>query len=194
MMMRILSILPGFVGFLCITIMIASIIGFSTEEVVKDIPIVPCSEDEDIGCRVAMTNSDIEVPKAFNLLDIEVSVVWEESERSWFGVIQQYAELCEPDSNGLTNCTEVDFEEYIIAGGSNSDGELKFRMDAGDYRFITAGKDGSTISNQDASIEIEIHLNSALELIIGGIGVFLFLSATEMAFPLRELYRKFREA
>ena len=67
-------------------------------------------------------------------------------------------------------------------------------MESGDYRFITGGKDGSTISNLDAVIGIEIHLNSALELIIGGIGVFLFLSATEMAFPLRELYRKFREA
>ncbi|RJU83360.1 MAG: hypothetical protein DWB93_03500 [Candidatus Poseidoniales archaeon] len=194
MMMKILSILPGFVGFLCISIMIGSIIGFSTEQVVENIPIVPCSEDEDIGCRVAMTNSDIEVPQAFNLLDIEVSVAWEESERSWFGVIQQYDELCEPDNNGLTNCTEVDFEEYIIAGGSNSDGELKFRMEAGDYRFITGGKDASTISNQDALIGIEIHLNSIIELIIGGIGIFLFLSATEMAFPLRELYRKFREA
>ena len=194
MMMKILSILPGFVGFLCIGIMIGSIVGFSTEEVVNDIPIVPCSEDEDIGCRVAMTTADIEVPRAFNLLEIEISVEWEESERSWFGVIQQYNELCEPDNNGLTNCTEVDFEEYIIAGGSSSDGELEFRMESGDYRFITGGKDGSTISNQDAVIGIEIHLNSALELIIGGIGVFLFLSATEMAFPLRELYRKFREA
>ena len=141
-----------------------------------------------------MTTADIEVPRAFNLLEIEISVEWEESERSWFGVIQQYDELCEPDNNGLTNCTEVDFEEYIIAGGSSSDGELEFRMESGDYRFITGGKDGSTISNQDAVIGIEIHLNSALELIIGGIGVFLFLSATEMAFPLRELYRKFREA
>ena len=129
MMMKILSILPGFVGFLCIGIMIGSIVGFSTEEVVNDIPIVPCSEDEDIGCRVAMTTADIEVPRAFNLLEIEISVEWEESERSWFGVIQQYDELCEPDNNGLTNCTEVEFEEYIIAGGSNSDGELKFKMD-----------------------------------------------------------------
>lgn len=193
-MMKILSILPGFVGFLCIAIMIGSIIGFSTEEVVTDIPIVPCSEDENIGCRVAMTSSVIEVPNAFNLLEIKVSVDWEEAERSWFGVIQQYDQFCEPDSNGLTNCTEVDFEEYIIAGGSDSDGKLKFSMEPGDYRFITGGKDGSTISNQDATLVIEIHLNSAIELIVGGIGIFLFLSATEMAFPLRELYRKFRDA
>ena len=129
MMMRILSILPGFVGFLCIVIMIGSVIGYSTEEVVNDIPIVPCSDDDEIGCRVAMTSSDIEVPNAFSLLEIKISVTWEESERSWFGVIQQYDESCEPDSNGLTNCTESDFEEYIIAGGSNADGELKFEME-----------------------------------------------------------------
>ena len=194
MMMRILSILPGFVGFLCIIIMISSIIGYSTEEVVNDIPIVPCSDDDEIGCRVAMTSSDIEVPDAFSLLEIKISVIWEESERSWFGVIQQYDEACEPDSNGLTNCTESDFEDYIIAGGSNADGKLQFEMEPGEYRFITAGKDSSAISQQDASLQIEIHLNSIIELIIGGIGIFLFIGATEMAFPLRELYRKFRDA
>jgi len=194
MMMKILSILPGFVGFLCIAIMIVSLYGYTTEVIVSDIPIVPCSDDEDIGCKVAMTSSDIKVPNAFNLLEIDISVDWEESERSWFGVIQQFDEACEPDGNGLTNCTEADFTEYIIAGGSSSDGELEFRMEPGDYRFITGGKDGSAISNQDAVLGIEVHLNSIVELIIGGIGIFLFLGATEMAFPLRELYKKFRDA
>ena len=67
-------------------------------------------------------------------------------------------------------------------------------MEPQKYRFITGGKDSSTISNQDVSIEIEIHLNPILEIIIGGIGLFLFIGATEMAFPLREWFEKFRNA
>ena len=68
------------------------------------------------------------VTREKSLLEIKISVIWEESERSWFGVIQQYDEACEPDSNGLTNCTESDFEDYIIAGGSNADGKLQALM------------------------------------------------------------------
>jgi len=194
MMVRILSILPGFVGLLCIVILLGSIVGISQEVVKNDIPIIPCSEDEEVGCRIAMTSADIEVPNAFKLLEIDVSINWDEPDRSWFGVINEYPDVCEPDSNGLTNCTENDFEEYIIAGGSSSRGSLDFNMEPQKYRFITGGKDSSTISNQDVSIEIEIHLKPILEIIIGGIGLFLFIGATEMAFPLREWFEKFRNA
>ena len=71
-MMKILSIFPGFVGAICILILLGSIIGFSHQEKINDIPIVPCSDDEDIGCRIGMTSSDINVPNAFKLLQIEV--------------------------------------------------------------------------------------------------------------------------
>ena len=127
-MMKILSIFPGFVGAICILILLGSIIGFSHQEKINDIPIVPCSDDEDIGCRIGMTSSDINVPNAFKLLQIEVDVNWGEPDRSWFGVINKYPGACEPDSNGLTNCTEEDFEGLIIAGGSDSEGNLKFDM------------------------------------------------------------------
>jgi len=189
-MLRILSILPGLVGFICALILLGSIIGYSTEEDISDIPIVPCSNDDSIGCQVAMTKADIEVPNAFRLLDIDIGVDWNEPDRSWFAVINDYDIKCEPDDNSLTSCTESDFEKYIIAGGSQVDGEFNFKMEPENYRFITGGKDGSTISNQDINIKIEVHLNPLLEIILAAITLFLFIGATEMAFPIKKLFNK----
>jgi len=191
-MMKILSIFPGFVGAICIIILLGSIIGFSHQEKIYDIPIVPCSDDADIGCRIGMTSSDINVPNAFKLLQIEVDVNWGEPDRSWFGVINKYPEACEPDSNGLTNCTEGDFEGLIIAGGSDSEGNLKFDMHPNKYRFITGGKDGATISNQDVTLDIKVSLNSIIEILLAAVGLFLFIGATEMAFPIKKWFEKFR--
>ncbi len=194
MMLKILSILPGIVGTLCILILLGSLYGYSYEERINDIPIVPCSDDEEIGCRVGMTNADIEVPNAFSLLEIQIVVEWNEPDRSWFGVVHDYPKICEPDDNGLSNCTEQDFEGYIIAGGSSSTGLLKFEMEPENYRFITGGKQGSTLSDQDILLQIDVGLTSIIELSLGGIGLFLLLGATEMAFPFKEWFEKFRNA
>ncbi len=126
MMVRILSILPGFVGLLCIVILLGSIVGISQEVVKNDIPIIPCSEDEEVGCRIAMTSADIEVPNAFKLLEIDVSINWDEPDRSWFGVINEYPDVCEPDSNGFKKAT-FNLDEYC----GNADVKIRFVTDWG---------------------------------------------------------------
>ena len=77
MMVRILSILPGFVGALCAMIVVISLIGYQPAESGSEVPIVPCSEGE-IVCNIGMTGSDMEVPQAFMLLDIKLEVEWSE--------------------------------------------------------------------------------------------------------------------
>ena len=104
-----------------------------------------------------------------------------------------YFEECPPDSNGLTSCTSDDF--VFIAGGPDSpDGSLDFVLEPGKYRFVTAGKDGSTLDEQLVTIEPEIHLAGFVETLLALIGLALLLGASEMAFPLREMWKRFREA
>ena len=192
-MVRILSILPGLVGGLCVLMVLGSLIGIDVENSRTDVPIVPCTDDS-VGCPVGMTGEDLIVPPAFVLLEISMKLEWDEPDRSWIGVVDaKYEEDCPPDSNGLTSCTSDDFE--FIAGGPNSlDGSLEFVLEPGKYRFVTAGKDGSTLDEQLVTIEPEIHLAGFVEILLAAIGLTLLLGASQMAFPLREMWKRFREA
>ena len=191
-MVRILASFPFLVGGLCILITIGSLVGLDIDNSRTDVPIVPCS-DESVGCMVGMTTEDLEVPNAFILLEISMELEWDEPDRSWIGVISDYPEECEPDSNGLTTCTSDDFD--FVAGGPNSeDGSFKFILDPGEYRFVTAGKDGSTLDEQLVTINPEIHLASFVEIVLSAIGFILLLGASEMAFPIRKLWKRFRDA
>ena len=86
----------------------------------EQVPIVPCSDD-DSGCYVVMTVDDLDVPRAFRLLEITIHVEWDEPDRGWLGVVDSSAaEDCPPDSMGLTKCTEEEIEDFLVAGGSQN--------------------------------------------------------------------------
>ncbi len=192
-MVRILSALPFAVGSVCVILVLGSLLGIGLEESRTNVPIVPCTDDS-VGCLVGMTSDDMSVPTAFMLLEIRLTVEWDEPDRSWIGVIESPPpEGCDPDSNGLTSCTSDDF--VFVEGGPNSEGgTFEFTLKPGDYRFVTAGKDGSTLDEQIVTIETEAHLSSFVEIILGGIGIMLLAGAGEMAFPIRSLWEKFRDS
>tara|TARA_B100000575_G_scaffold66637_1_gene51270 strand:+ start:12285 stop:12860 length:576 start_codon:yes stop_codon:yes gene_type:complete len=191
-MVKILASFPFVVGGLCILIAIGSLVGIDVENSRTDVPIVPCS-DESVGCTVGMTTEDLEVPNAFILLEISMELEWDEPDRSWIGVISDYPNECEPDSNGLTTCTSEDFD-FVAGGPDSKDGVFKFTLKPGEYRFVTAGKDGSTLDEQLVTINPEIHLAGFVEIILLAIGFTLLLGASQMAFPLREMWKRFRDA
>tara|TARA_B100001109_G_C18863839_1_gene475654 strand:+ start:3145 stop:3720 length:576 start_codon:yes stop_codon:yes gene_type:complete len=191
-MVKILASFPFVVGGLCILIAIGSLVGIDVENSRTDVPIVPCS-DESVGCTVGMTTEDLEVPNAFILLEISMELEWDEPDRSWIGVISDYPNECEPDSSGLTTCTSEDFD-FVAGGPDSEDGVFKFTLEPGEYRFVTAGKDGSTLDEQLVTINPEIHLAGFVEIILLAIGFTLLLGASQMAFPLREMWKRFRDA
>ena len=57
-MVRILSILPGLVGGLCILMVLGSLVGINVDNSRTDVPIVPCTDDS-VGCPVGMTGEDL---------------------------------------------------------------------------------------------------------------------------------------
>ena len=122
MMMRILSILPAIVAFLCTIILLVSIVGYNPPSTRIEAPIVPC--DQDISCPVGMNDADLSIPSAFMLLDIKLEISWDEPNRGWIGVVDsKVAELCPPDSNGLTDCDSSEFDEYLVRWNSPPLGE-----------------------------------------------------------------------
>ena len=194
MMVRILSVLPMLVGLLCATMLVISIFGYSPPASGTEVPIVPCT-DSDIGCNVGMTQDDIDVPPAFILLDISLEVKWNEPDRAWLGVVDSKAkDDCPPDSNGLTQCTWEDMVVHKVAGGPDSDGSLVFEMGPGEYRFVTAGKDGSSLDSQQVTMSTSIHLNNIVEISLAVVSILLIAGAGEMAFPIRNLLNRFKNA
>ncbi len=193
MMVRVLSILPMLVGLLCALILVLSLIGYQTQDTGSQVPIVPCSAG-DSGCNVGMTVEDMEVPRAFGLLEITLDVKWQEPDRGWLGVVDSSAaEECPPDSStGLTMCTEEDIEEFLIAGGPENDGSMSFRVKPGSYRFVTAGYEGAGLDSQLVEMTSSIHLENFVEIILAGTSGLLLLGAGEMAFPIRNLLKRIR--
>ena len=191
MMVRILSVLPMLVGLLCALILVLSLIGYQTQATGNQVPIVPCS-DGDAGCNVGMTTEDMEVPRAFGLLEITLDVEWKEPDRGWLGVVDSSAaEECPPDgSTGLTMCTEEEIGEFLVAGGPQNDGSMSFRVKPGSYRFVTAGYEGAGLDSQMVEMTSSIHLENFVEIILAGTSGLLLLGAGEMAFPIRNLLKR----
>ena len=98
--MRILSILPGAVGVVCLLIGGISTIGISLDSERVQIPVVPCNDVSDEGCLVGMTGSDLDVPGGFALLDVKMAVDWSEPSKSWIGVVAvSYTHLTLPTND-----------------------------------------------------------------------------------------------
>ncbi|MEC7707206.1 MAG: hypothetical protein VX723_04560 [Candidatus Thermoplasmatota archaeon] len=196
MMIRILSILPAAMGVICAILVLVSLYSPTLESSRTDVPLVPCTDDS-AGCPVGLSGEDLSSPTAFILLDIEVTIEWEQFSTSWIGVIESPPpDDCEPDSNGLTTCTAEDFD--FIAGGAEEDGgSLTFDLKPGDYRFATASTDTSGLGGEQlVTITPEIALNPVVEILLAIVAILLLAGSGEM-FAHRSIMRawkRFKEA
>tara|TARA_B100001093_G_scaffold73225_1_gene63909 strand:+ start:10188 stop:10781 length:594 start_codon:yes stop_codon:yes gene_type:complete len=197
MMVRLLSVLPGFVGLLCVILLLGSLRGIDLPSERSVIDMVPCEfEDPDL-CLIAMT-PEISPPTIFGILDIDLQISWQEADDAWFAVVNSdAAEICPPDEESwLTECTVEDVENYIIIGGPNElDGQMTWNIKTDDYRIITGGREGADIGDQQAlTTSTQISLNWFVEFILALVSLTLFLGAGEMAFPIKKFFLKFRES
>ena len=191
MMVRLLSVLPGFVGLLCVMLLLGSLRGIDLPSERSVIDMVPCEfEDPDL-CLIAMT-PEISPPTIFGILDIDLQISWQEADDAWFAVVNSdAAEVCPPDEESwLTECTVEDVENYIIIGGPNElDGQMTWNIKTDDYRIITGGREGADIGDQQAlTTSTQISLNWFVEFILALVSLTLFLGAGEMAFPIKKFF------
>lgn len=191
MMIRILSILPAAMGVICAILVLVSLYSPTLDSSRTDIPLVPCTDD-DVGCPVGLSGDDMDSPLAFMLLDIEVTIEWDQFATSWIGVIESPPpDGCEPDSNGLTACTAEDFD--FIAGGPEEDGgSLTFDLKPGDYRFATASTETSGVGGEQlVTITPQIALNPIAEILLTIVSVLLLAGSGEM-FAHRSIMRAWK--
>ena len=191
MMIRILSILPAAMGVICAILVLVSLYSPTLNSSRTDIPLVPCTDD-DVGCPVGLSGDDMDSPLAFMLLDIEVTIEWDQFATSWIGVIESPPpDGCEPDSNGLTACTAEDFD--FIAGGPEEDGgSLTFDLKPGDYRFATASTETSGVGGEQlVTITPQIALNPIAEILLTIVSVLLLAGSGEM-FAHRSIMRAWK--
>jgi hypothetical protein len=141
-----------------------------------------------------MTTKNLDVPRAFGLLEITLELEWKEPDRGWLGVVDaSAAEECPPDSTtGLTDCTEEQIGRFLVAGGPQNDGSMRFRLEPGSYRFVTAGYESSSLDSQRVEMSSSVHLDNIVEIVLAGTSGLLLIGAGEMAFPVRNLLKRFR--
>lgn len=194
-MVRVLGVLPGFVGFICIIMVLASLNGIGLDDTKEKTPTVPCLEDDaGVSCPVGMTGNDFHVPWGFHLLDVKVTIEWDEPGKAWIGVVDaKYADECPPDSNGLTTCEADQFE--FEAGGPDVVNSFTYSLEPGDYRFTSGGRNGfSNVDDQIVTVSSTIHMATTGEILLGIIGILLMIGAIEMIYPIKLFWKKFVES
>ena len=188
-MVRVMSLLPFATGSLCLLLVLVSYFGFASGTIDDEIPALPCVGDQD-ECVTGMSESDLDVPTAFFLLDVNLEISMELEDEAWIGIVDsKYANSCPPGDTGLTNCTASDYE--FLAGGPDHEGAISHDLKPGSVRFVTGGDEGA-IELQDNAITTDwsVHLATWVEVILVLAGLGLCASGMHMAFPMVAKARK----
>ena len=189
MMVRIMSLLPFATGSLCLILVLVSFFGFASGTIDDEIPALPCVGAQE-ECATGMSESDLDVPNAFFLLDVQLEITMELEDEAWIGIVDaKYADSCPPGDTGLTNCTASDY--VFLDGGPDHEGTIEHNLEPGSVRFVTGG-DVGTIELQDNEITTEwsVHLSTPFEAVLVLTGIGLCASGMHMAFPLAAKLRK----
>ena len=126
MMVRIMSLLPFATGSLCLLLVLVSFFGFASGTIDDEIPALPCVGPQD-ECATGMSESDLDVPTAFLLLDVHLDISMELDDAAWIGIVDsKFAITCPPGDTGLTNCTSTDYT--YMAGGPSHEGTIVARL------------------------------------------------------------------
>ena len=188
-MVRVMSLLPFATGSLCLLLVLVSFFGFASGTIDDEIPALPCVGDQD-ECATGMSESDLDVPVAFFLLDVQLEITMELEDEAWIGIVDsKYAESCPPGDTGLTNCTASDYE--FLAGGPNHEGNIAHNLEPGSVRFVTGGDAGAIeLQDNEISTDWSVHLATWVEVILVLAGLGLCASGMHMAFPMVAMARK----
>ena len=189
MMVRIMSLLPFGTGSLCLLIVLVSYFGFASGTIDDEIPALPCVGAQE-ECATGMSESDLDVPTAFLLLDVQLDISMELDDAAWIGIVDsKYAITCPPGDTGLTNCTSSDYT--FMAGGPDHEGTITHNLDPGSVRFVTGGDEGAVdLRDNTVTTEWSVHLATWVEAVLGMVGIGLCASGVHMAFPMVAKARK----
>ena len=182
-MVRISSLLPFTTGSICLLLVLISQFGFASGTIDDEIPALPCVGPQE-ECATGMSESDLDVPSAFLLLEVNLEISMQMDDVAWIGIVDSgYAITCPPGETGLTNCTAGEYD--FIAGGPDHDGLIEHTLEPGSLRFVTGGDSGAVdIQDNAISTEWSVKLATWFEMMLAFAGLGLCASGLHMAFPL----------
>ena len=181
-MKKVILIIVGIIGTLLLLI---SLIGMNTELSDSDsieTMLPPCTVEEglplvgqdEVTCYWGMSVDTLEIPSEAAAADVLVDISWVK-DGVWIGI----AEATQADSCQLKN----DYYECeknsvtLIEGGVNSNGEIEWVPEPGEYRFVAGGDDSQTLQQFSVDWGYEASLKSgiATPMMLIGIGMACML-------------------
>tara|TARA_B100000902_G_C27249277_1_gene884335 strand:- start:105 stop:680 length:576 start_codon:yes stop_codon:yes gene_type:complete len=124
---------------------------------------LPFFEDDDVTCYWGMSGEVLEIPTEAIAANVDVKISWTKS-GVWIGIAEA-SEATKCESKGdYYECQKDSIT--MIAGGPNSDGELIWNPEPGEYRFVAGGEDSQTLQQFEVDWNYQASLNSSLAIIL----------------------------
>ena len=175
-------IAAGIIGFILVLL---SVIGMNAELADSDsveTMLPPCDldegmpwpGDEELICYWGMSVEVLEIPAEAIAADVIVDISCDKQD-VWIGIA---------DADQISNCDLDDSGEYykcdkdsvtLIEGGQNSNGQINWSPEPGEYRFVAGGEDSQSLQQFSVEWEYEAMLK-------GGVAIPLLLIGTALVF------------
>ncbi len=135
---------------------------------------MPWPGDEELICYWGMSVEVLEIPAEAIAADVIVDISWDQPD-VWIGIA---------DADQISNCDLDESGEYykcdkgsvtLIEGGQNSNGQINWSPEPGEYRFVAGGEDDESLQQFSVEWEYEAMLK-------GGVAIPLLLIGTALVF------------
>ena len=175
-------IAAGIIGFILVLL---SVIGMNAELADSDsveTMLPPCEldegtllpGDEELICYWGMSVEVLEIPSEAIAADVIVDISWDNQD-VWIGIAEaDQISNCDLDESGEYYRCDKD-SVTLIEGGQNSNGQINWSPEPGEYRFVAGGEDSESLQQFSVNWEYEAMLK-------GGVAIPLLLIGTALVF------------
>ncbi len=172
-------IAAGIIGFILVLV---SVIGMNNElsdsdevqtmlppcEVDDGVPILP--GDEEVTCYWGMSVEILEIPAEAIAADVVVDISWDKQD-VWIGIANaDQIENCEL-KNDYYECPKDSIT--MIEGGQDSNGQINWSPEPGEYRFVAGGEDTQSLQQFSVDWGYEATLKSGVVIPLMLLGLAL---------------------
>ena len=141
---------------------------------------LPLVGDDEVTCYWGMSGEVLEIPSEAIAANVDVEITWVKS-GVWIGIAEASdASKCELNGD-YYECQKDSIT--MIAGGPDSNGQITWQPEPGEYRFVAGGDDTQTLQQFDVDWNYQASLKSGLA--IGLIMIGLVLTVTGAIFWYR---------
>tara|TARA_B100000035_G_scaffold276749_1_gene254618 strand:- start:1033 stop:1605 length:573 start_codon:yes stop_codon:yes gene_type:complete len=189
-MKKIIAISIALVGILLIVFSSFGMTQELSDSDVVDAMLPPCTVedglplvgDDEVTCYWGMSVEVLEIPKEAVAANVDVEITWEKS-GVWIGIAKaSEASKCELKDD-YYECPKDSIT--MIAGGPDSDGEIIWQPEPGEYRFVAGGEDSQTLQKFDVSWNYQASLNSNLAIGLIIVGAVMTIAGVGLWYKIR---------